>query len=458
MEFIKEFNVDLLKPAEYNPRKINENAFMKLQESIKEFGVIKPVIVNGDDLTLTAGHQRTKAMKAIDLKKCPVIKINKVSKKDEIRFNLFHNSIETNKTNVILNQEHLKLDDYVFIEPSNIHFSQNKNPVVVKEICQLIAKYGTWGSVVVDTNGCIISNSDYAVACKLLNKKLLVYTIEAEKVEKLSGYFSIDYGEYYYETINAKTYNQYKCQMHRLRGGKVDNKSSLYEKHVIPWLVNNADKRGLDFGAGMCDYVKMLNKKGFNILPYEPHFRYERENKLNIKEVVRMIKSIEKDVKENGLYDFVVLDSVINSITSNEFEEFVMVACNAFLKEDGILFIGTRNKNSIGNDQEYKRAIKKGRMLEFLDKDDFSLTYRSGVWTKQKFHTINSLGEMCSRYFDNVKTDGYEKNSQIYAICSRKKKLDENLYRKSLDTELNMEYPNNYRHNSHLVLLELMRV
>lgn len=59
-------------------------------------------------------------------------------------------------------------------------------------------------------------------------------------------------------------------------------------------------------------------------------------------------------------------------------------------------------------------------------------------------------------YFENVEVYGKEYQSQIYAICKQKKKLDEKLYRQALDIELNMEYPNNYRHNCHLVLLELL--
>ena len=133
-----------------------------------------------------------------------------------------------------------------------------------------------------------------------------------------------------------------------------------------------------------------------------------------------------------------------------------MVTCNSFLKEDGILFLGTRNKGKA--EYELKNAVStaKVRNIQFFDKNDFSITYRNGVWTKQKFHTLNSLEEMCSKYFNNVKCYGKEISSQIYAICTKKKKLDKKLYHEALNTELNMEYPNGYRHNCHLVLLELL--
>ena len=122
MEFIEKFKIDTLKPADYNPRKINEGAFEKLQESIKRFGIIKPVIINGEKNILTAGHQRTKAMKAVGLEYTPAIKLPRVSIKDEIRFNLFHNSIETNKTRVRI-KDNIK-DGYSFIEHERIQYQR----------------------------------------------------------------------------------------------------------------------------------------------------------------------------------------------------------------------------------------------------------------------------------------------------------------------------------------------
>ena len=50
MEFIKSIDISQLSPADYNPRKINDKSFELLQESLKKFGVLKPVIVNGDKI------------------------------------------------------------------------------------------------------------------------------------------------------------------------------------------------------------------------------------------------------------------------------------------------------------------------------------------------------------------------------------------------------------------------
>lgn len=450
MEFIREIEIAKLKPTDYNPRKINEKAFKLLQESLKMFGVLKPVIVNGSKNILTAGHQRTKAMKAIGLKTSPAIRIKDVSIQDEIRFNLFHNSIETNKTNVtIKDPQNIELENFTFVDCMHVNFKENKNAAVVKEISRLISKYGEWGSIVIDEEGNIIQNSDYAIACKLLNKRVLVYKLSNDKVKAFLRYMSVDYGEYNYEALGIKTYNQHNCQMNRLRGGIKDNKSSLYEGYVLKSISKN--ERGVDFGAGQCDYAYKLSKLGYKLLPYEPHFKFKGQEAIDIREVVKMILKLEMDIKQNGLYDYVVLDSVINSITSNNFEKYVLTTCNALLKENGSLYIGTRNKGQIDSTLNSSRCIEKVRSLEFLDKDNFSATFRNGVWTLQKFHTKESLKEVCLKYFNNVETMG--SGSQIYAICKNPKKLAKEDYIEALNIEFNMEYPNGYKHNKHEKLI-----
>ena len=76
MRFIENYPIDQITPADYNPRKIKENAFEKLQESLLKFGVCKAVIANLDG-TIVAGHQRTKAMKTVGIDHCPIFILEK---------------------------------------------------------------------------------------------------------------------------------------------------------------------------------------------------------------------------------------------------------------------------------------------------------------------------------------------------------------------------------------------
>ena len=47
-----------IKPADYNPRKISSKDYKNLVESIKNFGLVDPIIINLNDNTVIGGHQR----------------------------------------------------------------------------------------------------------------------------------------------------------------------------------------------------------------------------------------------------------------------------------------------------------------------------------------------------------------------------------------------------------------
>lgn len=445
VEFIENYDINKLAPADYNPRKLEHEKFIILQESLKKFGIIKPLIVNGDNNILTAGHQRTRAIKAVGIKYAPVIKICGIKIQDEIKFNLFHNSIETNKSKVKINGITPKVG-YCIVRYEDIEYLKNENGSVVKEIGKLIMRYGEWGSIVADQNGNVLLNSDYAVAAKQLKTDVICYVIENEKVEELLKYLSVEYGEYNYDSLGIKSYNQLYCQMNRLTGGKREMRSTLYENYVLPKI--NKQLRILDFGAGRCAYVDLLRKNGYFIFAYEPNFQSTNKN-IDIRKVVYMIDEIQKDVSKNGLYDIVVLDSVLNSVVNDEVENYVVAVCNSFLKKDGKLFVGTRNLGAAESKMNLRKTNTKGRTLEFLDKNNFSATFRSGCWTMQHFHSLKTLKNLLSKYFEKVDEYGTTTGSNIYAIAQFPKTLEIDYVEKALDFELNMEYPNNYRHNKH---------
>ena len=91
MDYVKFADI---RPASYNPRKITDNAFVELQGSLKTLGFILPIIVNRDNMTIVAGHQRTKAAMAVGLEEAPVYFISGVDIESEILFNQVHNGVE----------------------------------------------------------------------------------------------------------------------------------------------------------------------------------------------------------------------------------------------------------------------------------------------------------------------------------------------------------------------------
>ena len=80
-----------LKPAEYNPRKIESKELNKLVRSIKQWGFVEPVVVNADN-TVIGGHQRIKAAEKLKMEEVPVVRVN-IPKGQEKALNLALNKI-----------------------------------------------------------------------------------------------------------------------------------------------------------------------------------------------------------------------------------------------------------------------------------------------------------------------------------------------------------------------------
>ncbi|MGL4790969.1 MAG: ParB/RepB/Spo0J family partition protein, partial [Anaerotignaceae bacterium] len=75
-EFVLEIDINKIEPNKNQPRKrFEENALLALAESIKDHGVIQPIIVNKteDYFELVAGERRWRASKIAGLNKIPAI-------------------------------------------------------------------------------------------------------------------------------------------------------------------------------------------------------------------------------------------------------------------------------------------------------------------------------------------------------------------------------------------------
>lgn len=93
-----------LKPAAYNPRKIDDLTMVKLRRSLEEFGFVEPLVVN-KDMTVVGGHQRLKAAEAMGLTEVPCVMVD-LPKPAEQALNLALNKIsgdwDTDKLSALL--------------------------------------------------------------------------------------------------------------------------------------------------------------------------------------------------------------------------------------------------------------------------------------------------------------------------------------------------------------------
>jgi DNA modification methylase len=76
---IKHVDINQLKPAAYNPRKISDKALSDLKESLRRYEMVDPLIVNGApdrQNIIIGGHQRYRAAKELGYKTVPVVYVD----------------------------------------------------------------------------------------------------------------------------------------------------------------------------------------------------------------------------------------------------------------------------------------------------------------------------------------------------------------------------------------------
>ncbi|MFE7129369.1 ParB N-terminal domain-containing protein [Streptomyces sp. NPDC057638] len=457
--FHESYPLDQLRPADYNPRRLSETAFLRLQASLRRHGVVKPVILNADG-TLVAGHQRTKGLKAIGMTHTPAVVLGtKVRLQDEIQFNLLHNRVETEAS--VVYAEPGELGAWSWIPWQTIRVAERKNLSFVNAIGHMTAGHGPWGSVVIDDQGRIVLNAEYAVVAAINRFDLLAWTVPSAEAAQLHADLTGEYGVYDWTAIEGKApvWNQHIVQPKRLRkfsskakAGKLAYGSETWDQLVTPWL--KPTHRVVDFGAGYGDYAKHLRAKGFNIRDYEPYRCRDGSYAVDIRAVVGMIRDINTDIQQVGLYDVVVLDSVINATTSLEYQHWVLATVNALCAADGVVCLGTRSLARELRDEQAKRVTSQTATtkMSFLDENNVEMNFVKGKWQKLRFHTPETLEGLLRRYFADVQLSDLS-GSNLKATCRRPIPLAKEEYEKAFEEEFNMPYPNGFRHGRHLELV-----
>jgi len=86
-------DINKLKPAIYNPRKLSEEQEKHLTQSIKQFGLVDPIIANkhkGREENIIGGHQRYLIAQKLGYKEVPVVYLD-LNEEQEKRLNLHLN-------------------------------------------------------------------------------------------------------------------------------------------------------------------------------------------------------------------------------------------------------------------------------------------------------------------------------------------------------------------------------
>lgn len=323
-------DIEAIKPAAYNPRKITKEQQQELCKSIRRFGLIVPILV---------------------------------------KFNQIHNATESGTVKVRFDGD---AEKGKFIELDNEDFTTIKNTAtVVKEICGLTLKYGDVLSAVI-CKGYVILGGDYVKACKVLGLKVNAYVCDDSTHDDLPHYFGEDYGEYSYDHIKRDTYVQGPAQLYRSVSrddGKCAQHSTLYVRHVIP-------------------YLKERSKMGYEALGVE--FLSNNGKAIDVSKGNRMIDALVKHLQERRQFDVAVCGSVLSSVDSMKAERSAIDFLNLMASDR--LFISGRPLDSVTRMMKCKKdAANAWRAVEFLDADNFSANYRSGKLHFQHYHSKEQI-------------------------------------------------------------------
>ncbi len=453
------YDITGLRGAGYNPRKIADEDIAVLAESIRRFGIVKPLIVRGT--LLVAGHQRTKALRSLGIDRAPVFVLSKdTTTYDEVRFNQLHNG-----TDMDCGDENLTIEGgftelgYCQVDAARVRGNFRGRMVMVrKAICDLILAYGPWGAVVATQSGKVIHCAQYALASATMRAPLTCFVIPDDRESEYAAFLGRQYGKFSYENLPRDTFIQTFAQMMRLRAGPSGklNKSTLYETQVLPWLQDNRQARILDFGAGQGDYVKRLKKAGFEILELEFFRRMEGKNALDLQAVNRMVDGLIAHVKKHGFFDAIVCDSVLNSVDCNEAETSVMTLLNAFCKQGGMVFFSGRKLAHVKHLMNLTKSKASSRFIEFLDDDGFSGLYRKGRWFYQKFHSPEQVDGLVARHgLAMVRNVHTQSTSSWQAVATKVSELPHEVVDAAVVYEFNLPVSDTKRLNRHEDVLAL---
>lgn len=431
-------------PASYNPRKITDEAFRELQGSLKTLGFVLPIIVNKENMTIVAGHQRTKAALQVGIEEVPVFFVEGISLLEEVRFNQVHNGIENEPKNHGIFKGKLELGFHEDVPNGDFEIPEHLSSFT-KDICMLINKFGDALCAII-CGGEVMFGNNYVKACQVLDITVHASVIAPEKKDLFLYYFSREYGKFCYEKIQRADYVQGLAQM----TNKEFKNSHIYQI-AIPFIKadNNKSLNILDFGCGKAKSIGYVKQQlGYKNAIGLEFFNHNKKG-IAIDKGQEMISKLIGFVQKHGKFDYVICDSVLNSVNSQEAEEAVLQMLILFCKVGGkILFCG-RTKECIDSlHRQMKNNNDRSFSSKYLDEHGLTSILRNGQWYFQKFHTKEDVEKIIKNLPIDVIVSKRE-SGMWYVGGVKTKELTDEEYLHGIDFEFNMTLPNNQRYGRH---------
>ena len=243
-EYDVEIDIRKIEPNRNQPRKqFDEDAIEELAESIKQFGVIQPLIVKkkGDYYEIIAGERIWRASKKAGLKKVPVI-IKNYDEKEILKISLIENLQREDLNPIEEAQAYQKLQEDYGLKQDEIAASVSKSRTAITNTMRLLKLDERVQKMVMDNlissghGRTIIPIEDkelqYETACKILDENLSVR--EAEQLVKKLLERKPDKEKKEEESQqNAEMFHYFEGRMKDILGSKVTIKNKKNNKGRI---------------------------------------------------------------------------------------------------------------------------------------------------------------------------------------------------------------------------------
>lgn len=243
-EYDVEIDIRKIEPNRNQPRKqFDEDAIEELAESIKQFGVIQPLIVKkkGDYYEIIAGERRWRASKKAGLKKVPVI-IKNYDEKEILKISLIENLQREDLNPIEEAQAYQKLQEDYGLKQDEIAASVSKSRTAITNTMRLLKLDERVQKMVMDNlissghGRTIIPIEDkelqYETACKILDENLSVREAE-QLVKKLLERKSDKEKKEEESQQNAEMFHYFEGRMKDILGSKVTIKNKKNNKGRI---------------------------------------------------------------------------------------------------------------------------------------------------------------------------------------------------------------------------------
>lgn len=186
-------HVDLLQPNPFQPRdKIKDTELQELSDSIKQYGVLEPLIVahTPAGYQIIAGERRWRASRLAQLSEVPVI-IKKTTRKEMLEMAIIENVQRVNLSPMERAQAFQQLQRDFGYSVSEVAEKVSKSSSYVSNSLKLLAlpdaiKDGLVGGVITEGHARAISGIDDAQAMVDVYKRILKESASVRRAEELA--------------------------------------------------------------------------------------------------------------------------------------------------------------------------------------------------------------------------------------------------------------------------------